>query len=181
MRIISGKWRGRKLNTPKNEEVRPTSDMVKESAFNIIQFEIEGASVLDLFCGTGQLGLEALSRGAKSCVFTDESPEAIALTLKNTALCGAQDSAEILRREAVAYLKSARRKFDVVFLDPPYDTELLGKTLETIFAFDILNPGGIIVCESRSDKPLPEAEPPYSAAKSYRYGKIKLSLYRRGE
>jgi 16S rRNA (guanine(966)-N(2))-methyltransferase RsmD len=179
MRIVGGDWRGRKLETPKGDDVRPTTDMVKESMFNIVQFEVAGARVLDLFCGTGQLGLEALSRGAERCVFVDTDRDSIELTRRNIEKCGASDRAEVTRGDAIAYLERAK-PFDIVLLDPPYGTGLLEKALNAIITFDILTKDGIILCESRADEQLSDAPPPYTRSREYRYGKIKLTTFRKG-
>ena len=176
MRVIGGTARGRKLKEPIGEAIRPTSDMVKESVFNIVQFDIEGRSVLDLFAGTGQLGIEALSRGARTCIFVDKDPAAAKLIRENVNLCGFMDKAYIYARDALSYLKGNGR-FDLVLLDPPYDTDLAGKALLRIIEFDKLNENGIIMCETRADTVLPETPPQYCLQKEYRYGKIKISRY----
>ncbi len=176
MRVISGNARGRKLSLPETGAVRPTTDMVKESLFNIIQFDIEGRSVLDLFAGTGQLGIEALSRGAKNAVFIDQSDRALKLVranLKNTQLA---ERAEVYKEDALTFLRRGRT-FDLIFLDPPYETPLIEKALKTINEFDILNENGIIICETKADKPLPDVTFPYQKGREYRYGRIRISLY----
>lgn len=179
MRVITGTARGRRLKELKGQDTRPTTDQVKEGMFNIIQFDIEGRRVLDLFAGTGQLGIEALSRGAKSAVFVDQRTDAVKLIRENVALCGFEDRARVVSGEAVAFLSSLREKFDLIFLDPPYDTELLEKTVAHIARFDILSPHGIIVAESRFNKQLPALSAPYGIYREYRYGKIKLTVYHR--
>ena len=178
MRVITGSARGRRLKTPENYDIRPTTDNVKESVFNIIQFDIEGRRVLDLFAGTGQLGIEALSRGARQCVFIDQRADAVKLIRENVEVCGLTDRAVIRSGDAMAYLKSGE-KFDIIFLDPPYASGLLGKALEDIAAFDICREHGIIVAESAVETELPALAPPYSLYRQYRYGKIKLSVYHR--
>ena len=178
MRIISGTARGRRLKEPANYDIRPTTDKVKESIFNIIQFEIEGRRVLDLFAGTGQLGLEALSRGAGSCVFVDESNAAIKIVGENIKTCGFEKQSQVLRSDALSAV-ARLGKFDVILLDPPYDTELLNKVLAKIIEIDILKVNGIILCDSRSEAKLPDVSAPYKLRKEYKYGKIKLTLYTR--
>ncbi len=178
MRVISGTARGRKLKEPRDMKVRPTTDMVKESIFNIIQFDIEGRRVLDLFAGTGQLGIEALSRGAAFAVFVDESAASAKIVSDNIKLCGFERVSKVVQSDALPFLKRGE-KFDIVFLDPPYDSGLLDKALELIFEFDILKENGIIVCESAADKCVPDAIMPYAKRKEYRYGKIKITLYDR--
>lgn len=176
MRVITGTARGTKLKTPEGMLTRPTTDRVKEALFNIIQFDIAG-DVLDLFAGTGQLGIEALSRGARSAVFVDESRAAVQLVRANLALCRLQG--DVVQGESLGYLRTCG-KFDLIFLDPPYDTGLLDKALENVVQFDILAEGGIIVCESRREKVLPQLQPPYHLLTERNYGKIKLTLYGKG-
>lgn len=179
MRVITGTARGRKLKEPADRRIRPTTDMVKESIFNIIQFQIEDARVLDLFAGTGQLGIEALSRGAGECVFVDESRESLKLAKENVALCGFEDRAKFTNTDALSYLRSGE-KFDIVFLDPPYDSDLLEKSIKNATTFDILRENGIMICESRKDKALPEPEREGYTKREYNYGKIKLTVFRKG-
>ena len=177
MRVITGTARGRKLREPEGMASRPTTDNVKESMFNLIQFDIEGRRVLDLFAGTGQLGIEALSRGARSAVFVDESRAAMQLVRTNLAHCRLQG--DVVQGEALGYLRTCG-KFDLIFLDPPYDTGLLDKALANVVQFDILAEGGIIVCESRREKELPQLPQPYYLLTERSYGKIKLTLYGKG-
>ena len=179
MRIISGSARGRKLKEPQGMDTRPTTDKVKESLFNIIQFELEGRRVLDLFAGTGQLGLEALSRGAERCAFVDQRREAVALVRENVSLCRFDDRARVVQGEALSFLSACRERFDVVFLDPPYAGGLLEKSLDMLTRFDILREYGIIVCESGADWTVPALTPPYEVGREYRYGQIKLTVCRR--
>ena len=178
MRIISGTRRGRKLKEPRGLDIRPTSDIVKESIFNIIQFDIEGARVLDLFAGTGQLGIEALSRGARGAVFVDSKPEAARLIRENLKMCGFEDLAEVHTRDALSYLKGGER-FDLIFVDPPYDTPLIDKTLSRIIQFDKLNEHGIMICETKAEWPMPDCALPYVMQKQYRYGGVKIARYGR--
>ena len=180
MRIVSGSARGRRLHEPKGRDIRPTTDKVKESIFNIIQFDVEGRTVLDLFAGTGQLGIEALSRGAAGAVFTDASPAAVALVRENLSEVGLGECAEVYQTDAISYLEHCGRKFHLILLDPPYGTGLLEKALKTIFEFDILRQNGIIICESGVEEELGDIPAPYELRKTYRYGKIKLSLILRG-
>ena len=176
MRVITGSARGRKLQEPKDQSVRPTTDMVKEAIFSIVQFDVPGRRVLDLFAGTGQLGIEALSRGARECVFVDNSPASLALVRKNLAICGMEGT--VVRSDALAFLRRAG-KFDLVFVDPPYQAGLYGEVLDALFSFDILNEGGIILVESMRDESMPAAVPPYEKGRAYSYGRISLTVYSR--
>ena len=174
MRVITGTARGRKLKTPENYDIRPTTDNVKESVFNIIQFDIEGRKVLDLFAGTGQLGIECLSRGAESAVFVDKDRAAIQIVKENLKLCGLKGT--VVQEDALSFLRHCGR-FDIIFVDPPYDSNLYESVLETVKLVDILSEGGIILCEARRDRALPEMTSPYRKRKEYVYGKVKLCLY----
>ena len=174
MRVITGTARGRRLRTPENYDIRPTTDNVKESVFNIIQFDIEGRRVLDLFAGTGQLGIECLSRGAAEAVFIDENTAAVKIVKENLKTCGF--TAAVLQQDALGYLRHCGR-FDLVFVDPPYDSGLYESVLETINSVDILSDGGIILCESRREKSLPDMRAPYRKKKEYNYGRVKLTVY----
>lgn len=173
MRVITGTARGRKLREPKNMDIRPTTDKVKESLFSIIQFDVAGRRALDLFAGTGQLGIEALSRGAKSATFVDQSNDAIAITKENLASCGL--SAQVVRDDAISFLERCG-EFDLIFLDPPYASGLLEAALRKINKFDILADGGIIICETESQTILKPLDPPYFIGRAYKYGKVKLTV-----
>ena len=174
MRVITGAARGRKLKTPENYDIRPTTDNVKEAVFNIIQFDIEGRRVLDLFAGTGQLGIECLSRGARECVFVDKSREAVKIVRENLKTCGL--SATVLQEDALSFLRACG-KFDVIFVDPPYDAPVYEQVLEIINLVDILSDGGIIICEARREKLLPEMTAPYYKRREYNYGRVKICIY----
>ena len=178
MRVITGSARGRHLKELEGMETRPTTGKVKESIFSILQFDIEGRRILDLFAGTGQLGIEALSRGARECVFIDQRKDAVALIRENLKICNLTDNAVVRQGDSMAYLKSGE-KFDIIFLDPPYGSKLLGEALEQITKFDICREHGIIVAESAAETELPPVAPPYTLYREYRYGKIKLSVYHR--
>ena len=176
MRVITGKYRGRKLLEPVGKDVRPTTDQVKEALFNIIQFDVEGRKVLDLFAGTGQLGIEALSRGAAECVFVDSSRDSVRLVQENLRRCGL--TARVVQCDSLGFLRSGE-KFDLVFIDPPYGSGLDAQAMEAVKAFDILSKGGIMICESRPETVLPEFPAEYGSSRVYRYGKIKLTVVTR--
>ncbi|MBR1781019.1 MAG: 16S rRNA (guanine(966)-N(2))-methyltransferase RsmD [Oscillospiraceae bacterium] len=179
MRVISGSARGRKLVQLQGMETRPTTDQVKESMFNIIQFDVEGRRVLDLFAGTGQLGIEALSRGAERCTFVDQRRDAVALVRDNLRHCQLADRARVVQAESIGFLSAARERYHLIFLDPPYQTNLLENALKKIVEIDMLAENGIIICESAADRVLPEVDAPYRKGREYRYGKIKLTVYRK--
>lgn len=179
MRVITGTARGKQLKELPGMDTRPTTDRVKEGLFNIIQFDIEGRRILDLFAGTGQLGIECLSRGAAFCDFVDASPAAMKIVKDNVAACRLTDKAAFHQKDFSAFLGGVKGKYDLIFLDPPYLTGALERALELITAIDIVSGNGIIVCESPAEQALPELPKPYVKGKEYRYGKIKLTLYRR--
>ncbi|NLB28708.1 MAG: 16S rRNA (guanine(966)-N(2))-methyltransferase RsmD [Clostridiales bacterium] len=178
MRVISGSAKGRKLESPKNYDIRPTGEMVKEAVFSIIQVKVPEARVLDLFSGTGQLGIEALSRGADFCVFVDESRDMLALTERNIARAGFQKLSKTVCADALKYIENSERA-DIIFIDPPYDANLTEKILEKIIEFDILREHGIIICESRVMREMPDLNPPYNKMREYRYGNKKITLYKK--
>ena len=179
MRVITGSARGRRLKELEGMETRPTTDRVKEGLFSALQFEIEGRRVLDLFAGTGQLGIEALSRGAEWCVFVDRRTDAVKLIRENLELTGLSGRARVVAGDSMEYLASLREKFDLVLLDPPYAAGLLEPALEHIAQFDILRPHGIIAAEAPAEKALPPLAEPYRLSRTYRYGRIGLTVYRR--
>lgn len=179
MRVITGKARGVQLKTPEGLLTRPTADKVKEALFSIIQFEIPGASVLDLFGGTGQLGIEALSRGASSAVFVDAREDACKLIRENLKRTRLEEQAKVIRSDYLAYLESCRESFNIIFLDPPYAEVFLENSLNRITEIDILHSGGIIVTERPLGKELPWEIDGYTRSRDYKYGKILLTIYRK--
>lgn len=179
MRVITGTARGKHLKELPGMDTRPTTDRVKEGLFNIIQFDIPGRRVLDLFAGTGQLGIECLSRGAAWCDFVDRAPAAMAVVRENVKGCRLSDRAGFHQMEYDAFLSSVKGTYDLVFLDPPYASDCIKQGLERITAIDIVSKNGIIICESPVDAVLPDLAAPYEKGREYRYGKIKLTLYRR--
>ena len=179
MRVISGTARGRRLGELEGMETRPTTDRVKEALFNIVQFEVPGRKILDLFGGTGQLGIEALSRGAEHCTFVDQRSDAVALIKNNLKVTDLAEKGRVIQGDSLGFLQTCGEKFDVIFLDPPYRADLLERAVEGIAAFDILREHGIIICESPVEKALPALDAPYGKHRDYRYGKIKVTLYRR--
>lgn len=177
MRVIAGKARGKRLVPLKGEDVRPTSDMVKEALFNILQFGLEGRCFLDLFAGTGQIGIEALSRGVARAVFVDASRKSIEAVRANIAAAGFQAEAELVHADSIAYLQRALVSFDIAFLDPPYRKGLIQEALPLVA--ERMHLGGVILCEHPLDEDLPEEAGAFRKEREYRYGRILLTSYRR--
>ncbi|MBR5479261.1 MAG: 16S rRNA (guanine(966)-N(2))-methyltransferase RsmD [Clostridia bacterium] len=179
MRVITGEARGRKLKTLEGLDTRPTTDRVKESIFNIIQFDVPGRRILDLFGGSGQMAIEALSRGADSAVIVDASLAATKIITDNVKSCGFSDKAKVVCTDFANYLTTCGETFDVIFLDPPYNGNFMNQAINAICNIDILSDGGIIVCESMRETVLPETNSPYIKGREYLYGKSKITVYRK--
>ncbi len=177
MRIISGSKRGKKLISLAGDQVRPTTDRVKEALFDILQFSVEGKRFLDLFAGSGQIGLEALSRGAAQAVFVDVLRDSVRVVEKNAAAAGFTDKAKIVRADFSDFLRAERGQFDFAFLDPPYRTGLLQKALP--MTTERMAPDGVIFCEHPRDEELPEQAGGFAKSREYRYGRIVLTAYRK--
>ena len=180
MRVIAGEARGRRLEAlPGTEITRPTMDQVKEAMFSIVQFDLPGARVLDLYAGSGQLGIEALSRGAKSCLFVDRSTEALAVVKANCKTAGVDRQSDIRQGEAESFLANIRGPFDLALLDPPFHHDTVAAVLPLLAAK--MAPGGVVLCETEREADLPEQAGALTLVKQYNYGKIKVSRYERGE
>ena len=179
MRVIAGKAKGIQLNTPEGMLTRPTTDRVKEALFSIIQFEIPGARVLDLFGGTGQLGIEALSRGASEAVFVDSRREACHLIRSNLKKTKLENQSRVVQSDYLDFLNRCGETFQIILLDPPYAEVFLENALKRITEIDILQSGGIIVAERPLGKELPWEYDGYVRSRDYKYGKIILTLYRK--
>ncbi len=178
MRVITGIARGRKLKEPEGMDIRPTADQVKESVFNIIQGDVEGRICLDLFSGTGQMGIEALSRGAAGCIFVDSDRTAVKLTKLNLEKTGLKG--RVMQADALRFLESGE-KYDLIFIDPPYRSGLYEQVLERIKVFDKLHTGGIMVVESSADYEPESPGAPYVKLRSYRYGKVRITTFTKSE
>ncbi|MBR5805026.1 MAG: 16S rRNA (guanine(966)-N(2))-methyltransferase RsmD [Clostridia bacterium] len=182
MRIITGKAKGKVLTAPAGLETRPTLDRVKEALFGSIQFELEDAAVLDLFSGSGNIGLEAASRGARIAVLNDSSAEAVACIRRNTKVTGLSDNVEIMQkdfREAVRFLAGRGDRFDFVFIDAPFRTGLASEAAGLVFSEGLVGPGGSVFVEHASGD-VPEAVPGmYDIEKTKRYGASSYSLLKR--
>ncbi len=179
MRVITGKAKGIALKAPDGMATRPTTDRVKEALFSIIQFDVPTARVLDLFGGTGQLGIEALSRDAKSAVFVDEREDACKLIRENLKRTKLDSLARVVRTDYMAFLRTCKETFDIIFLDPPYAEVFLENSLKIITEIDILQSGGIIVTERPVEKDLLFDFPGYCRSKDYKYASTILTIYRK--
>ena len=180
MRVISGKWKGKRLFSVKGLNLRPTSDRVKEAVFNILQDHVEGRQVLDLFAGTGALGIEALSRGAKRVVFVEESTRSLTALRKNIDGCKAKDQVQVLAREvlvAIKILEAQGESFHLIFLDPPYGKGLADQTLKALAGNPIVSPNTLIIAEHASNEEVLEF-PPLQRVDARRYGRTLVSFFR---
>lgn len=178
MRVITGSARGMRLATPEGKDVRPTSDKVKEGIFNALQFDIEGRRILDLFAGSGQLSIEALSRGAKNAVLVDSSSVSVKVAKKNIENCGFSDKANVIQSDYASYCAMSRETFDIAFLDPPYNEGLLDSAIKAVLT--LMSDYGLIVCEHPPEVKLVESIGGFNIFKTYRYGKINVTVYRKG-
>lgn len=181
MRVISGTARGTKLKTPEGMQTRPTSDRVKEAVFSVVQFDIPGSRFLDLFGGSGQMAIEALSRGADLAVIVDGRREACKLIQDNLRLTRLQDRAKVVQSDYLAYLDRCRETFDLIFLDPPYAEVFLENALKKISEIDILSDRGIIICERPADKLTDLEIHGLQRGKDYRYGKTWVTLFHKAD
>ena len=179
MRVITGKAKGISLKTPEGMLTRPTADRVKEALFSIVQFEIPGAKVLDLFGGTGQLGIEALSRGATQAIFVDAREDACKLIRENLKRTQLDQQGTVIRSDYLDYLKRCRQKFNVIILDPPYAEVFLENALKMITEIDILETDGIIIAEHPNGKELPWDFDGFTRSRDYKYGNTLITLYRK--
>ena len=178
MRVITGTAKGRRLSTlPGEEVVRPTSQRVKEAMFSAIQFEVAGKTALDAFAGSGQLGIEALSRGAPLCLFLEQDSGAIEIINQNLERTKLAAQAKVLQVNAVQYLRRTEETFGLVLLDPPYGSPLLHEAIPLAAAR--LEPGGILVCEAPAHESLPEVIDDVALRKTYKHGKTKLCVYQK--
>jgi 16S rRNA (guanine966-N2)-methyltransferase len=179
MRILRGTAKGRKLVAVKAKGIRPTRDDVKESIFSMIQGHVEAAVVLDLFAGTGNLGLEALSQGAKRAIFVEKEKVPLRALMRNIDLCGFRDRADVISRDAEMALKLLRRraeKLDLVFIDPPYGSGYVGKTLRFISAHDMVNDGGMVVVEHSSGEAPADQWGMFSLKRQKRHGDTTITI-----
>lgn len=177
MRVIAGEYKGRRLTSPMDDRVRPTTDKVKEAIFSILMNEVYGSNVLDLFSGTGNLGLEALSRGAEHCWFCDSSRDSIKLIKHNISYCRADERSTVMAGDFRKVLARISDPMDIILLDPPYDMGLLPECFELIEEYDILDENGLILAEHRKEEVLPEQIGKFVRVKERKYGKVVISIY----
>jgi len=181
MRIITGTARGTKLDAPEGLNTRPTAERTKEAVFSAIQFSIEGRNVLDVFSGSGQMALEALSRGARSAVAIDMDKKACDIIRKNADKTHLSEKVHLIMADAITALgKLKGQKFSIVFIDPPYASGLIPKVLERLCDYDLLEPAAYIICESPSYNALFEGveglEQKYKVYRQYKYGVAFISI-----
>lgn len=178
MRVITGSARGLKLQTLPGEDItRPTTEAVKEALFSMIQFDLEESRVLDLFAGSGQLGIEALSRGARICTFVENDLQAKRIINENVLHCNFAEQAQIVHSDANSFL-SRKNSFDIAFLDPPYNSGLMKRCLELLVPN--MSKDGIIVCETLREEKLSDTVGDFSVFRVRSYGKTQLTLYKHG-
>ncbi len=175
MRVISGSARGTKLLCPEGLSVRPTHDRVKESLFSMLSVAVSGASVLDLFAGTGALGIEALSRGAAGAVFVDVSPRSLKTVEENLQKTHLSSAAQLINRDYLSFLSSTDTVFDLIFLDPPYREGFLLPALKKIAEKRLLSPEGIIYCETEGEPP-EEISDLFMVYRDKKYGRARILL-----
>lgn len=180
MRVIAGTARSVPLKSREGLDTRPTTDRVKEAVFNILQFEIEGREVLDLFGGSGQMAIEALSRGAAHAVIVDQSKESVSIIKENLQKTKLTDKAQVCCLDYMDFLHRCQGRFDLIFLDPPYGEKFLENALKKISEIDILKSGGIIVCERPASKALPDDYASFRRVRDYRYGTTGITVFRAG-
>jgi len=179
MRVITGTARGKRLVTPAGRDVRPTPERVKEGLFSALHFDIEGRRILDLFAGSGQLSVEALSRGAASAVLVDNAAASVKAAHSNISACGFEDKAKVIQSDYSAFCAMCRDTFDIVFLDPPYNEGLLMPAIKAVLP--LVSDYGSIVCEHPPEVKLEESIGGFSVYRTYRYGKVLVTVYRKGE
>lgn len=176
MRVITGKARGRSLETLKGDDVRPTTDKVKEAIFSAIQFELEGRHFLDLFSGCGQMGIEALSRGCATATFIDRSKTAIKVIERNLSVTNLKQFARVYNADSVNFISNSAQEYDIVFLDPPYNKGILQEVMPLVA--QRMKKTGVIICESALNDEILQKYYNFTLDRERTYGKIKVSIYR---
>ncbi len=176
MRVITGKARGRILETLKGDDVRPTTDKVKEAIFSAVQFELEGRHFLDLFSGCGQMGIEALSRGCATATFIDKSKAAIRVIERNLSVTNLKQFARVYNADSVNFIRNSVEEYDIVFLDPPYNKGILQEVMPLVA--QRMKKTGVIICESALNDEILQKYYKFTLDRERTYGKIKVSIYR---
>lgn len=172
MRIISGKYRGKTLKTLEGMDTRPTTSRVKESVFNIIQFSIIDNDILDLFAGSGQMGIECLSRGANSVDFVDKNLKAVQIIKNNLKICDINQ--KVFDKDYESFLSACDKKYDIILLDPPYSTDILNNAIKLIHKFNLLKEDGMIVCETSINDKVENDN--FVISKIYKYGNTNITI-----
>ncbi|HEC13738.1 MAG TPA: 16S rRNA (guanine(966)-N(2))-methyltransferase RsmD [Acidiferrobacteraceae bacterium] len=178
VRIIAGKWRGLKIDFPTANGLRPTPDRVRETLFNWLQPWLPGTRCLDLFAGSGALGLEALSRGAQSMVLVEQDASVVR-SLINTVEHLNAESVDVVRNDGLRYLGQAHGPFDIVFLDPPFGQALLGQCCQLIIQNNIVKPGGFVYAEANKGESIPLSSPQWAPLRSKQAGQVGYHLIQR--
>ena len=181
MRIVAGEFKGRKLTVPRDDSVRPTAEKVREAVFSMLQNEIPDAVVLDLFAGTGSLGLEALSRGARRAYFADRDRQSIQLVKSNVKTCGAEERSVIICADYVSAIDRIHDRVHIVFLDPPYKAGLMEDCLTRLALSETVPEGGLIVAEHGREQILPDDLSCLHRIRDRKYGKVRVSIYEKQE
>ncbi len=178
IKVISGNIHGLKLESAKNEDLRPTKDRVKESLFDILRFDIADKTFLDLFGGTGQIGIEAFSHGAKKVIIVEMQKNSFSMIKRNISKIKNSHNIELFRADALEFLKNSQLNIDIAFLDPPYNNvDLLEKSLE--LTAQLISENGIIITETLSLQNVQNKIKDFSLQKRYKYGNISLNLYKK--
>ena len=176
MRVITGIAKGTRLETLEGKSIRPTTDKVKEGIFSSIQFDIENSNVLDLFSGSGQIGIEALSRGAAKCTFVDCSDDSLKITKRNLIKAKLIEKSVVIKSDSVTFISNTKEKYDIAFLDPPYKDNILITAAESCALK--MSEYGVMICEHPTDVVMPEKFGKFPLYRQYKYGKITVSVYR---
>jgi 16S rRNA (guanine(966)-N(2))-methyltransferase RsmD len=185
MRIITGKARGIRLETLQGDNTRPTSERAKEAIFSMLQFDIEGREVLDLYAGSGQMGLEAVSRGAANATFVDKSKDAVAIINKNIQKTKLSEQCRVFSLDVSDYIRTVkgRKKFDIVFIDPPYSLRAVPQILSEMLKCELLKPTTIVVCESEEEdifENTPNLADSFEIIKKAKYGVANITIIKMG-
>ena len=176
MRVITGTAKGRRLETLEGEDVRPTTERIKEAIFSIIQFELLDRTFLDLFAGSGQMGIEAVSRGAKAAYFVDNSRKSVDVIKKNIKTAKFEKESKVFAMDFHSFLAMNTVEFDIAFLDPPYKTGVLQQALPAVA--ENMKDTGVIIAENPMDEQISAQYGNFVLDREYRYGKIKISTFR---